>query len=188
VDAAIAIIHDEIRHSNDIITGLLDYARVRTPERSPAAIVEIVERVLASNPVTPNIAVERDVPAPGPLLMLDAHQIQGAITNLVANAVDAMPNGGTLRVEVRVDPDRVVLAVCDTGPGLSPQIRAHLFEPLRSTKASGIGLGLVTARRYVEAHRGRLVCVDVAKGARFEIVLPSDVVCTGPAKSTPDVD
>jgi PAS domain S-box-containing protein len=172
VEDALRIIHDEVRHANVIITGLLDYARVRTPDRHPTSLAELVDRVLAADWIPPPIRVERVAAVDLPLLEVDADQLNGALTNLVRNAVEAMPDGGTLRVELRRVDDQVIIAVSDTGPGLSPQVRAHLFEPLQSTKPLGIGLGLVTARRFVEAHGGRIVYVDVPEGARFEIRLP----------------
>lgn len=171
VDDAIRIIHDEVRHANVIITGLLDYARVRTPDRHPASIVELIERALTADWLPPNITVTRaieDVPA----LTVDADQLQGAFFNLMRNAVEAMPEGGEIHVEVRADADHVVLVVEDTGPGIASQVRGHLFEPLHSTKPMGIGLGLVTARTFIEAHGGRITHVDTPAGARFEIRLP----------------
>lgn len=171
VEDALRIIHDEVRHANVIITGLLDFARVRTPDRQPASIAELVERVLGAEAVPPSIEVVREIEAV-PLLDIDADQLHGAIFNLVRNAVEAMPDGGELRVEVRRDGDHVVVAVADTGPGISPQVRGHLFEPLHSTKPMGIGLGLVTARTFVEAHGGRISRVEIPVGARFEIRLP----------------
>jgi PAS domain S-box-containing protein len=171
VEDAIRIIHDEVRHANVIITGLLDYARVRTPDRHPASIVELVDRVLLGGTIPSSIAVEREVEEV-PLLDIDADQLHGAFFNLVRNAVEAMPDGGALRVEVRTEDDQVLVAVTDTGPGISAQVRSHLFEPLHSTKPMGIGLGLVTARTFIEAHGGRITHVDVPSGARFEIRLP----------------
>jgi PAS domain S-box-containing protein len=168
---ALRIIHDEVRHANVIITGLLDYARVRSPDRHPAAMVELVERVLATEELPAGIRIER-VLEEVPLLEIDADQLQGALGNLVRNAVEAMPGGGMLRLEVRAEADQVLVVVVDDGAGISPQVRAHLFEPLHSTKAMGVGLGLVTARTFVEAHGGRITHVDVPRGARFEIRLP----------------
>jgi PAS domain S-box-containing protein len=172
VDDAIRIIHDEVRHANVIITGLLDYARVRTPDRHPASVVELVERVLTAGSLPDNVVVERRIEPALPLLKVDADQIHGAFFNLVRNAVEAMPNGGTLSFEVSTDGDQLVVVVADDGPGISPQVRGHLFEPLHSTKPMGIGLGLVTARTFIEAHGGRIAHVDAATGARFEIRLP----------------
>jgi PAS domain S-box-containing protein len=171
VEDAIRIIHDEVRHANVIITGLLDYARVRTPDRHPASIVELVERVLSSDAIPETIEVARDI-HDVPLVEIDADQLHGAFFNVVRNAVEAMPEGGALRVEVRSEDDQILVVFTDTGPGISPQVRSHLFEPLHSTKPMGIGLGLVTARTFIEAHGGRITNVDVASGARFEIRLP----------------
>ena len=172
VEDAIRIIHDEVRHANMIITGLLDYARVRTPDRHPASVVELVDRVLVSGSVPEGIEVERHIEADVPLLRIDADQIHGAIFNLVRNAIEAMPEGGKLTVAVHTDADQVVVVVSDNGPGISAQVRSHLFEPLHSTKPMGIGLGLVTARTFIEAHGGRIAHVDTDAGARFEIRLP----------------
>ena len=171
VEDAIRIIHDEVRHANVIITGLLDYARVRTPDRHPASLVEVVERALAGDAIPSSIFVERAIESV-PLVVIDADQIHGAFFNLVRNAVEAMPEGGTLRVELRTEDDQILVAVTDSGPGVSAQVRAHLFEPLHSTKPMGIGLGLVTARTFVEAHGGRITHHDIETGARFEIRLP----------------
>lgn len=172
VEDALRIIHDEVRHANVIITGLLDYARVRAPDRQPTSLAQLVERVLASETIPPHIRVERVIDGVRQL-EVDGDQLHGALYNLVRNSVEAMPQGGTLRVELHEEPDEVVIAVVDTGPGISPHRRAHLFEPLQSTKPMGIGLGLVTARTFVEAHGGRIVCADLPRGARFEIRLPT---------------
>jgi signal transduction histidine kinase len=172
VEDAIRIIHDEVRHANVIITGLLDFARVRAPDRHPASIKELVERVMGAEPMPPSIALDVRIEDDLPLLDIDVDQLHGAFLNVVRNAVEAMPDGGALRVEVKREEDVVVIAVTDTGPGISPQVRGHLFEPLHSTKPMGIGLGLVTARTFVEAHGGRISHVELPKGARFEIRLP----------------
>jgi PAS domain S-box-containing protein len=174
VDDAIRIIHDEVRHANIIITGLLDYARVRTPDRHPASIVDLLDRILTSEWIPQNVRIAKELPESDAVVReVDSDQLQGAVSNLVRNAVDAMPDGGELAVTLEAGEDEVVITVSDTGTGISPQVRAHLFEPLHSTKPMGIGLGLVTARRFVEAHGGRIASVEVPRGACFEIRIPS---------------
>jgi signal transduction histidine kinase len=178
VGAAIRIIHDEVRHANIIITGLLDYARIRTLDRHPTSLVDLLNRVFASVEVPDSVQVTRELPAGDPLIVeVDADQLCGAIANLVRNAVEAMPGGGQLKVtaarDVERDGDGILITVEDTGPGISPQVRQHLFEPLHSTKPMGIGLGLVTARRFVEAHGGAITLRETTVGACFEIRLPT---------------
>jgi PAS domain S-box-containing protein len=177
VGAAIRIIHDEVRHANIIITGLLDYARVRTLDRHPTSLVDLLNRVFTSVEIPENVHVTRDTPVDDPLIVeVDADQLCGAIANLVRNAVEAMPGGGELFVSVARDAasdgDSILIVVQDTGPGISPQVRQHLFEPLHSTMPMGIGLGLVTARRFVEALGGAITLRETTVGACFEIRLP----------------
>jgi PAS domain S-box-containing protein len=173
VGDAIRIIHDEVRHANIIITGLLDYARVRTPDRQPTSMVDLLERILVADWIPPSVRTKRRVPPDDPVMAdVDADQLQGAISNLVRNAIEAMPDGGELEVALEIVGEELVITVTDTGHGISRQVQAHLFEPLHSTKPLGIGLGLVTARRFIEAHGGRISSLDAQRGARFEIRLP----------------
>lgn len=172
-DQALKIIHDEVRHANVIITSLLDFARVRSLERQRIAVGDLVARAFATQAVPEDIVVVHEIAEVRPV-DVDVDQIQGALANLVRNALDAMADGGgTVTVEVRQDADEVVIAVSDTGPGLSPQIVGHLFEPLHSTKPLGIGLGLVTAKTFIEAHGGRIHACPAARGACFEVRLPA---------------
>jgi PAS domain S-box-containing protein len=174
VEDAIRIIHDEVRHANIIITGLLDYARVRTPDRHPVSIVDLLERILDAEWLPKNVHIVRRLPDRAAVISeVDGDQLQGAIGNLVRNAVDAMPDGGDLTISLDVTKNEIVIRVTDTGAGISPHVRDHLFEPLHSTKPMGIGLGLVTARRFVEAHGGRIACVEIPSGACFEVRLPA---------------
>ena len=104
----------------------------------------------------------------------DPEQIQQVLVNLVLNALDAMPNGGNLEVELRHCADGFVkLEVHDTGPGIAPELMPHLFEPFVSSKETGLGLGLVVSRRIAEAHGGSLKAVNAPRGgACFELRLP----------------
>jgi signal transduction histidine kinase len=148
---------------------------------------ELVDRVLHAQVIPDSIRVIREFQQ-HPVLELDADLMQSALSNLVRNAVEAMAGAGDLTLRIQRDGADVAIAVSDSGPGIGPSFRAHLFEPLHSTKPSGVGLGLLTARTFVEAHGGRLSFVETAKGACFEIHLPALDHPTSALGSTPAGD
>lgn len=172
VAQAIAIIHDEVQRANRIITDLLDYARVRVPVRKPSSLRDVVDKALDATDLPPSITVVRDLPELTGLA-LDADQLQGALFNVLRNAIEAMPNGGKLTIAAVLRDDACVVSIEDTGSGIPAEVRGRLFEPLITTKPLGLGLGLVTARTLIEGQGGTIACVrEGAPGARFEIMLP----------------
>jgi two-component system, NtrC family, sensor histidine kinase HydH len=101
-------------------------------------------------------------------------QVQTALGNLVRNAFEAMPAGGTLAVDFHREGDRVRIVVTDTGEGVREEVRERLFEPLVTTKALGIGLGLSTAKSLIENQSGSIRYEDGRRGgAAFVIDLPA---------------
>ena len=169
---ALSIVHAEVLRANRIISDLIDYARVRAPLRSRVDVAELVDAVTEAAALPPSIAVEREVPA-DLAAHVDAAQIEGALAILVRNAREAMGDAGRLEIRARREAARVLLAVSDSGPGLDPQVRARLFEPLVTTKPTGLGLGLTTARALAENQGGDLRLVETASGATFELDLPA---------------
>lgn len=121
---------------------------------------------------------------------VDTAEMLRVVFNLLLNAYEAMPDGGrvTVRGEDEADGPYVRLVVEDTGPGLAPSYLEHdLFQPFRSTKLGGLGLGLYQARAIVEAHGGTLQAANRhPRGARFTIRLPGP--CTAPASARPQAD
>jgi signal transduction histidine kinase len=96
------------------------------------------------------------------------------MTNLVNNAIQAMPDGGELKVTVHEKEDSQVVSVSDTGKGIPENVKADLFKPLVTTKAKGQGLGLAVVKRLVEALNGKVtVESEVGKGTKFTIILPT---------------
>ncbi len=107
--------------------------------------------------------------APG---RIDAGRVRQVLINLVANALDAMPGGGTLTVRLKPADGRVRCEIADTGPGVPPEAGETLFEPFVSTKRSGVGLGLYVCRRIVTAHGGEIGFRTAPDGAVFWFELP----------------
>jgi signal transduction histidine kinase len=114
-----------------------------------------------------------DVPATLPRLLLDRTLIGRALTNILENALHAMPDGGVCSFVARLDDGRVSLSLSDTGVGMDPESLARIFEPYFSTKATGTGLGLSIAKRNVELHGGTLTVESrLDHGTTVTLALP----------------
>lgn len=157
------------------VHDLLHFTADRDPRWECFALGALVDEVLAS--VVPQMAaqsiravVEID---PGQTLSADRDMIRRAILNLVLNALDAMPDGGELRISAACDGDEVLLRVADTGPGLDPEAARRAFEPFFTTKAGGTGLGLAIVDRIVDVHGGSVTAENAPEGgAVFTLRLP----------------
>jgi signal transduction histidine kinase len=133
--------------------------------------VEMTQPVIDEN----QIEVQLNLPLEIPLLLLDADKIRIVFTNLIKNACQAMPSGGTLEIVVEVSvsqQDRITVIVKDTGAGISPDELHRIFEPFYTTKPRGLGLGLVNVKNIVEAHGGTVrVESEVGVGTTFFVRL-----------------
>jgi signal transduction histidine kinase len=119
------------------------------------------------------MAFEVDIPAGLPPVHVDRTLVARALTNIIENAIHAMPGRGTLSVRVWVEPDGVHVRISDTGLGMDAEALSRAFEPYFSTKASGTGLGLPIAKRNVELSGGTIsVASELKRGTTVEIVLP----------------
>ena len=108
-------------------------------------------------------------------LILDTAKISRVFINIIKNAFDAMPNGGTLTAASKKTENALELTLQDTGVGMSPETLGKIWTPLFTTKAKGMGFGLAICKRIVEAHGGKiLVESQLGKGHRFTIVLPTE--------------
>lgn len=174
------IIKHEIDNSLRIITDLLDFARTRSPRTKVVSAGELAAESLKKCVIAENINCQSDIPDNLPLLMVDPLQIEQVFQNLISNAVQAMPNGGVLRVAARqFDGDFIEISVADSGEGIAPENMKKLFQPLFTTKAKGIGLGLVVCRNLVEANGGRVeVGSESGKGTTFSVILPVERIKT----------
>jgi len=161
-----------------IVEDMLKYARPSKPELQPCHLAEVLDRVLLllqSDFAKRGVQVVREIPGDLPALPLDSAKLQQVLLNLLLNAAQAVPLGGTVfvRLQVTADGQTMVLQVEDNGPGIGDEQARHLFEPFFTTKLGGNGLGLPITRTLVEQHQGTIDLVRGAiGGACFEVRLP----------------
>jgi signal transduction histidine kinase len=153
------VIQSEIRRMTLLLDQFLEFARPRAPAFRRQRVQEIIEETLLL--VGPEarkrrVAIERLVDQDIPPIWADGDQIKQVLLNLVLNALQAMPGGGTLTVRLGIAGGGVVTEIRDTGAGVPPEIRERLFEPFFTTRDGGTGLGLPIALRIVEGHSGDL--------------------------------
>jgi signal transduction histidine kinase len=169
-----AILRD-IQQLETVVQNLIDLARPGQLRLEPTPVSYVIDDVL--HQLGPQlsyrkIAVQRDL-ANGPLVSLDSGRFRQVLLNVIGNASDAMPDGGTLVVRTAVDGDRLVLDIIDDGMGIDPVVRDRLFDPFVSTKRDGVGLGLVNAKAVVEHHGGTIALLQSKpQGTRARITLP----------------
>lgn len=150
----------EVDRLNRVITDLIGLSRptdVHPRPVSARAVAEHALRLLRQDAERRGITLELDAPAKLPDMMVDADRFGQALLNVCLNAIEAMPDGGTLTVVVsRYSRKRLCLEVRDTGMGIAPEALAHIFEPYFTTKGHGTGLGLATVHKIMEAHGGEV--------------------------------
>ena len=165
----------ELANLKQIIGRFSDFAKMPAPEMHPVDFNALVSDTLrlfeaqfAQSYVTPKLELDRRLKP----VIADAEQMTRALRNLVVNAIDAMPEGGTLTVRTIALDTGVRLEVSDTGQGLTPEECARLFTPYYTTKTHGTGLGLAIVQSVVSDHKGRIaVESERGKGATFRIDL-----------------
>ncbi len=179
----------EVERLIGLVTHMLDFARRPQREMYPTDLNDVVEKVLnlsGKYMQDHNIVLLRDLPPDLPRSMAVPGELEQVFLNMVLNAVDAMPDGGTLQISSRLAPDgRLVMVFSDTGRGIPVQHQERLFEPFFSTKEGGTGLGLAVSYSVVERHGGEITvqsAIDV--GTTFTIWLPA---LTGNGDESPRV-
>jgi signal transduction histidine kinase len=169
------IIEKETRASDKIITDLLNFTRVESVDREAVSVSELIDQTLERHPAPPSVQVTLDMPPGLPRVHVDASHIVQVLGNLVTNAYQAMTNGGELTLSAHPHDDMIAIAVRDTGSGIPPDHMKRLFEPLFTTKTTGIGLGLAVSQKLAKANGGRIeVQSEAGKGSTFTLFLPAD--------------
>lgn len=168
------IMDDEINTADKIIGDLLGFSRVGKPSVSPVNIDTVINKALAHSTIPKNVILRRNLDSHLPEIKIDVEQINQVMVNVITNAVQAMPDGGELNISTAPGVNALVIEVSDSGCGIPPNNLDRIFDPLFTTKAKGIGLGLAVCRSIIERHQGRIdVESQERKGTTFSIELPT---------------
>lgn len=168
----------QVALASRIIANLMEFARSQTARRSAVDLNQLVEQQIASFRLPSNIRFRARLAPALPKALVDSFHVERALENLLVNAVQSM-GGARGRVGVRtfLEPSRwgprLVVEVADAGQGVPEQMRAHLFEPFRSGKSGGLGLGLALSRQLIEANEGTIRLIRTSRrGSLFQMHLP----------------
>jgi two-component system, NtrC family, nitrogen regulation sensor histidine kinase NtrY len=177
-DEGTATLIAEINHLKAIVGRFSEFSKMPQPQRRPTQVNDVVRSVLRVFQVQLQaetaIAVHTELAAL-PEIAADSDLLHRALSNLVLNAIDAMPRGGDLTIGTRAFNGRVEISVSDTGSGFTPEECARLFTPYYTTKQHGTGLGLAIVQSVVSDHGGKIAVESAQeKGTTFRIELPCD--------------
>ena len=165
-----------VERLNGILQGFLQALRPSKPNLLPGSVADPVKSCLAtmkSQFEERQIRLTLDLPQALPPVALDKDQIEQVFFNLLKNALEAIRDGGSVTIEISYDDNDVLVRIADDGLGMAPEQVAHLFEPYRTTKAHGTGLGLMISARIVRDHGGTIdVESTPGQGTTFTVRLP----------------
>jgi signal transduction histidine kinase len=174
VDLAVA--QKELSRLNGIIREFLGAFRPAKAQLAPGSVADPLKDALAALKNVfedRRIRVALDLPGTLPAVAVDRGQMEQVFFNLMKNALEAMKDGGELAIEIVSDDTSVSVSFRDSGSGMSDEALARLFEPYRTTKKKGTGLGLMISRRIVAAHGGEIaVSSEEGRGTTFTVRLP----------------
>jgi PAS domain S-box-containing protein len=170
------MVQGAVRRGAEIIQRMREYIRGGKGERLPVDVCETLREALElTHPLLlsrKNIQLQSDL-HPVPLVQANAADLRRSFANVIFNAIEAMAQGGVLKVSCKLEEADVIVAVEDSGVGIAPEAHSHIFSPYYTTKAKGTGLGLSGARRIIRSHGGDISFESEAgQGAKFFIRLP----------------
>ena len=174
----LGLIRSEAFRCKSITNGLLDFSRMRTGNRFPIDVAEVLKssaRLVSHQKRGDNIEIKFEIDESLTLVNADEGQLQQAIIALATNAIDAMPDGGTIIFRAFPQGNRIVIEIQDTGHGIAPEEVSKIFEPFYTTKevGKGTGLGLAVCYGIITEHGGRLsVRSNIGAGTTFSMFLP----------------
>ena len=166
-------IHDEVFKSDKIISSILDLTRARSLSLIKADVNKIVQYALSEFKIAETIHSKTQLGEKLPIIELDHKRILSIFKNLIANSLQAMPEGGSLEIKTDVKGGFICIEFRDTGVGISEENIQKIFDPLFTTGEKGIGLGLAIAKEIIDEHKGSIsVESEIEKGTISKIKLP----------------
>lgn len=175
MEESLDAIEENIYYINKIVSDLQDYTRPLKPTLEKIKIKELIDNTIIVNNIPEKIKIEL-VADERLILNADPAYLRRALTNLIVNAVQAMPNGGKLTIEAHTIDTKAIIRVKDTGVGIPEEIKPNLFTPLFTTKSKGQGLGLSVVKRLLEAMHGSITFESqVENGTTFIVTLPASI-------------
>ncbi len=177
------LIVEQAERCKKIVRGLLNFARKNQIIASEVDIKKLTEQSLGSIIIPDEIELNIVPQCKNPIAMLDTEQMIQVLTNLIKNAIEAMPEGGRLHIKLSDTDDEIIFEICDTGPGIEKDQLEKIFEPFYTTKdiGKGTGLGLATTYGIVKMHKGQINVTsntDPAQGPTgtcFKVKIPRNV-------------
>ena len=170
------MLDSEIDRLDRVVKTFLEFSRPVELEREEVSLPELLESVLAAaqpSITRAGVQLSKEIPTSFPPMELDRRLIEQAVLNLVLNASQSMTAGGRLTVALRRLSDTAEISIADTGPGITPENRAKIFQLFFTTRKGGTGIGLANAFRFVQLHNGSIEFdTEVGRGTTFRIELP----------------
>jgi signal transduction histidine kinase len=175
-EAALKTILQQVGRLDALLRDLLEMTQANEPRLQDVDLPDFLANTIETHR---DLAVAKGIsltagtgPASTPLPRFDPSQMQRALDNLIINAIQYTPAGGSIAVAARRKEDMLLLRVEDSGPGVADEVRERLFEPFVTGRADGTGLGLAIVREIARHHHGDVHLIEIARGAIFEIEVP----------------
>jgi signal transduction histidine kinase len=166
-------IESQVLYMDKIVTDLQDFSRQISINPSKTGINNLIDEVLVSLPIPKNVKIDINIDQGAPKVLIDSSSMKRVFSNLILNACQAMPNGGTITLEMNTADEEATITVTDTGIGIPEKTKSKIFDPFFTTKAQGQGLGLSICKKFVEANKGTIeVESQEGKGTTFKLKLP----------------
>ena len=169
----IASIEENLFYIDKIVADLQDYTKPLRPSKEKVDIAKVIEETLLIVSIPNNLEVSISIAEGFPQFTADFSMLKRVFINLIQNAVQAMPNGGSLKIVAYCKDNYAFVSVEDTGEGIPEEAKSKLFTPLFTTKSKGQGFGLAVVKRLVEAQGGKISFESkLGKGTIFTVQLP----------------